>query len=121
MTAWLQRFVAPKIVQVHLLPAEPLALRVDGSVVAGALPPGPPAQKPPVVQCLIQREGESFRLRDVRGGRRGTLVNYRYVRDTVLVPGDHIEVGGVVYRFGRLPASRERAAGARAGGAIVRP
>jgi hypothetical protein len=69
---------------------------------------------------MIERAGDVFRLRDAlltprsrpdgtlrlsvrafrgMGRHRRVLVNHCYVRDVVLVPGDSIQVGDLVYRF----------------------
>ena len=66
-----------------------------------------------IAGVTIERQGDVFRLRDARGGRhRRVLVNHCYVKDVVLVPGDCIQVGDVVYRF-RLSGGTAAAAAAR--------
>ena len=107
MRAWLQREVDAKVIQIHLLGGHDFLGAAEGSLA--------PVAGPNVAgrQCTITREGSTWRLRDVRIATRGTLVNYRYVRDAVLVHGDQVQVGACIFRFGQLPAGGRAAAGAR--------
>lgn len=93
MTAWLQRRVRDNVIE-----WQPLG---DVSYL-GSAPAGAPRGRPRAGrQCVIVREGSIYRLRDL-ASRWGTLVNYRYVREAVLVPGDVIQVGSALYSFHRL-------------------
>lgn len=102
MRAWLEQRIEPNVIAVHILRGHDTLGSGAGSLV--------PIEGPdvPHYQCTIVREGDVFRLRDVRGGRRGTLVNYRYVKEAVLVPGDEVRVGETVLRFNRLPGRPRR-------------
>lgn len=107
MRAWLISESPPNIVRLHALTGRDFL----GSG-AGSVAPVRGAQVPPF-QCTIQREGRVYRLRDVRPSRRGTLVNHRYVKEAVLVPGDEVQVGDTVLRFHQIAAAgpAARAAG----------
>src|SRR5262249_46057675 len=104
MRAWLQREIGPKIIRYHPLGGHDFLGSGEGS--AAPVEGGGVARR----HCTIIREGKVFRLRDVHGARRGTLVNYRYVKDAVLVPGDQVQVGATVLRFYQLEPGRPRPA-----------
>lgn len=102
MAAWLEERTPGKLIRLHRL-GDRAFLGSDG----GSAAPIAGARVPPV-QCTIERQGDVWRLRDVRRRRRGTLVNCRYVRDVALVPGDQVQVGETVLKFRRSgePAKR---------------
>ena len=110
MTAWLQRRVGEKVIEWRPLGAlsylgagDESLFRCRGARLARR-------------QCAIARDGQMFRLRDL-GSRSGTLVNYRYVKEAVLVPGDVVQVGDETFSFHqRKLGSRGLAPAAEGGG-----
>jgi pSer/pThr/pTyr-binding forkhead associated (FHA) protein len=105
MRAWLERDLGPKVIQVHALGGCDFLGSGEGSLVPIE------GRGVPRRQCAIVRDGQVFRLRDVRSTRSGTLVNYSYVRDAVLVPGDQVQVGETVLRFNQIARRLARGAG----------
>lgn len=94
--AWLEQRIGANVIRLHRLEDRSFLGSSEGSVVPLAATAG---MRPAPLHCTIEREGNVFRLRDVRADRRGTLVNHRYVKSAVLVAGDVIQVGGVALRF----------------------
>ncbi len=94
MIAWLER-----------RGQNPKVLHVVRLAERGYLGSGPdslsPIDHPRVAprQCVIWRDGSQYRIRDLGAGRGRTLVNFQYVKEAQLVPGDQVLLGDAVFTF----------------------
>jgi len=92
MEAWLVHKVSPSISRIYRLGSRCLLGRSGASLI--------PIEDGEVLpsHCVIWRDGNTYRIRDLTGCQ-GTLVNYQYVPETTLVPGDQVVIGRQSFLF----------------------